>query len=93
MNVSDESFSADPALDEATPAVLYRRSIDRGEVMPDAAQAVVIELLDHLFERAMKRQSRSSGFIKDVFGKWLGRSSANPFAQTKVLPSEPTCES
>ena len=85
MNVSDESFSADPALDEATPAVLYRRSIDRGEVMPDAAQGVVIKLLDHLFERAMKRQSRSSGFIKDVFGKWLGRSSSDAALSVRGL--------
>ena len=68
MNESDESVLPDPGRTEATPAVLYRRSIDLGEVMPDAAQAVVIDLLDHLFERAMKRQSDSGGFIKDLFG-------------------------
>ena len=45
--------------------------------MPDAAQAVVIDLLDHLFERAMKRQSDSGGFIKNLFGKWRGRSSSS----------------
>jgi len=77
MNESDESVLPDPGRTEATPAVLYRRSIDLGEVMPDAAQAVVIDLLDHLFERAMKQQSDSGGFIKDLFGKWLGRSSSS----------------
>ena len=44
--------------------------------MPDAAQAAVIDLLDQLFERAMKRQTPSSGLVKDVLGKWFGLSSS-----------------
>lgn len=76
MNESDESVVPDPGPGHLTPAALYRRSIDLGEVMPDAAQAAVIDLLDQLFERAMKRQTPSSGLVKDVLGKWFGLSSS-----------------
>ena len=76
MNESDESVVPDPGPGHLTPAALYRRSIDLGEVMPDAAQAAVIDRLDQLFERAMKRQTPSSGLVKDVLGKWFGLSSS-----------------
>ena len=85
MNESDESVVPDPGPGHLTPAGLYRRSIDLGELMPDVAQAAVIDRLDQLFERAMKRQTPSSGLVKDVLVKWLGLSSSNVAGSVRGL--------
>jgi cell division protein ZapE len=85
MNESDESVVPDPGPGHLTPAGLYRRSIDLGELMPDVAQAAVIDQLDQLFERAMKRQTPSSGLVKDVLVKWLGLSSSNVAGSVRGL--------
>jgi len=85
MNESDESVVPDPGPGHLTPAGLYRRSIDLGELMPDVAQAAVIDRLDQLFERAMKRQTPSSGLVKDVLVKWLGLSSSNAAGSVRGL--------
>jgi cell division protein ZapE len=85
MNESDESVVPDPGPGHPTPAGLYRRSIDLGELMPDVAQAAVIDRLDQLFERAMKRQTPSSGLVKDVLVKWLGLSSSNVAGSVRGL--------
>ena len=85
MNESDESVVPDPGPGHLTPAGLYRRSIDLGELMPDVAQAAVIDQLDQLFERAMKRQTPSSGLVKDVLVKWLGLSSSNAAGSVRGL--------
>jgi len=85
MNESDESVVPDSGPGRLTPAGLYRRSIDLGELMPDVAQAAVIDRLDQLFERAMKRQTPSSGLVKDVLVKWLGLSSSNVAGSVRGL--------
>ena len=85
MNESDESVVPDPGPGHLTPAGLYRRSIDLGELMPDVAQAAVIDRLAQLFERAMKRQTPSSGLVKDVLVKWLGLSSSNVAGSVRGL--------
>ena len=40
MNDSQEFVLPEPDQGKATPAALYRRSVDLGEVLPDEAQAV-----------------------------------------------------
>lgn len=85
MNDSDESVLHDLGRGEVTPAVLYRRGIDLGEVMPDVAQAVVIDLLDQLFDRAMTRQSPRPGFLKNVFGRWFERSPSDAIGSMRGL--------
>ena len=44
-------------------------------MLPDEAQAVVIDLLDRLYERVMTRQLPSTGSIQNLLAKWFGRSS------------------
>ena len=75
MNDSQEFVLPEPDQGEATPSALYRRSVELGEVLPDEAQAVVIDLLDRLYERVMTRQLPSTGSIQNLLAKWFGRSS------------------